>query len=275
MGKEGVHGSVAVRDGIYSKRTLEKTFPELIPFLGKGARVLDVGCGPGNITIGIADIVKPGAVVGIEPEEKSVFQALETAERQNCTNVSFKVGDGQNLDYDDNSFDISCSHQVLQWTQDPLASVKEQKRVTVKDGWVIARVGYWDSSVFYPPRPVFSKISEILENYYEETPGVFLHHGNAGLRALEWFTKAGLYDIKIGIDAGESHFGSDDFEKTIKRQKLRIDPNGPARVYYDRLFSAGLLKNDDLLEAEKELEEWAKVSYAIRVYSTVLAVGKA
>src|SRR5690606_15884051 len=58
---------------IYDTRSLEKDYPTLIPILTKGIRVLDVGCGTGAISKGIAECVGPnGYVVGIDNTEKFI-----------------------------------------------------------------------------------------------------------------------------------------------------------------------------------------------------------
>jgi len=53
------HDDKKVRDG-YASRSLDKSYPELKEYLKEGDAVLDVGCGPGTITIGVAEFVKPG-----------------------------------------------------------------------------------------------------------------------------------------------------------------------------------------------------------------------
>ena len=62
---------------VYKKRNLDNTFPALKPFLKSGMSVLDVGCGPGTITVGVAKEIDPGSAVGVERETKSVEQATE------------------------------------------------------------------------------------------------------------------------------------------------------------------------------------------------------
>ena len=61
--------------GEFQSRTVEESAPELLPFIYEGARVLDVGCGPGTITMGVANAIAPGEVVGIDPSEYSIAEA--------------------------------------------------------------------------------------------------------------------------------------------------------------------------------------------------------
>ena len=64
-----------------------------VDHLQKGMRVLDCGCGAGPITIGLAEIVSPGEVVGIDQEFAQVGRARALAAEQSAPNVRFDVGD--------------------------------------------------------------------------------------------------------------------------------------------------------------------------------------
>jgi ubiquinone/menaquinone biosynthesis C-methylase UbiE len=60
-------------------RTLTTDIPELMPFLKPGMNVLNVGCGYGTITMGVAEIVTPGDVVGLDSGKKYIDEAREWA----------------------------------------------------------------------------------------------------------------------------------------------------------------------------------------------------
>jgi 2-polyprenyl-3-methyl-5-hydroxy-6-metoxy-1,4-benzoquinol methylase len=76
MGKD-VESSIGQRTGRYSQhanpafearlalRTAASEGAFFLPFLRPGMRVLDVGCGPGSITLGLAEKIAPGEIVGI------------------------------------------------------------------------------------------------------------------------------------------------------------------------------------------------------------------
>src|SRR6201986_4889027 len=93
-------------------RTAENSAAYLLPHLTPDARVLDVGCGPGTITAGLADRVPGGHVTGIDAAEGIVAQARAAAGER--ANLDFAAGDIYALDYPADSFDVVHAHQGLQ-----------------------------------------------------------------------------------------------------------------------------------------------------------------
>jgi ubiquinone/menaquinone biosynthesis C-methylase UbiE len=64
------------------QRTAETDAGFFLPHLRPGFRVLDTGCGPGTITVGLARRVAPGQVIGIDIEDSQFASAREQAERE-------------------------------------------------------------------------------------------------------------------------------------------------------------------------------------------------
>ena len=97
-------------------RNAENSARYLLPHLEAGQRLLDVGCGPGTITVDLARRVAPGQVLGLDRENQPLQQqeARAYAAEADLGNVTFQVGDLYRLEYPDNSFDIVHAHQVLQ-----------------------------------------------------------------------------------------------------------------------------------------------------------------
>lgn len=98
---------------ILDARTLEADFPALVPFVRSGLRVLDVGCGTGAITAGIATRVgSDGLVVGIDRDVDLVARA---AERASATPwLRFERSDVLELEHVA-AFDVVAVARTLQW----------------------------------------------------------------------------------------------------------------------------------------------------------------
>ncbi|MDQ2951538.1 MAG: class I SAM-dependent methyltransferase [Chloroflexota bacterium] len=81
------------------------------PALVKGKRVLDLGCGDGRLALGVAPYAK--SVVGVDPDAEMIADATERARAAGLRNVRFVVGAGQELSFDDGSFDVVISSWAL------------------------------------------------------------------------------------------------------------------------------------------------------------------
>ena len=151
---------------VYLERTLDTEMPELRPYLWAGASVLDVGCGPGTITLDVAEAVQPGTVVGIDIDEPMISKSIELAAESGYTTTTFKVMDTHSLDFPDQTFDLVYSHTAFHSFRDPVVALVEQKRVTKPDGWVIAAgVRDWGLVPRYPPTPIWDRVYEAWVRY--------------------------------------------------------------------------------------------------------------
>ena len=88
-------------------------------------RWLDVGCGTGALLQCIIDLAEPSSVAGIDPSDHFVARALEMADGR----ADVKVGSGENLPFDDHTFDVVVSGIALNFMPDPVTTLKEWHRV--------------------------------------------------------------------------------------------------------------------------------------------------
>src|SRR5215469_7143530 len=108
-------------------RTAENSAGYLLPHLRPGLSLLDVGCGPGTITVDLAQRVAPGQVTAVEVTQDALALAQAYAAEQHQEGIDFVVGDVHALDLPDNSFDIVHGHQVLQHVADPGRALTEMR----------------------------------------------------------------------------------------------------------------------------------------------------
>jgi ubiquinone/menaquinone biosynthesis C-methylase UbiE len=142
-------------------RTAENSAGYLLPGLRPGLSLLDVGCGPGTITLDLARIVAPGRVIGLDASDEVVTQARALAAESDATNVCFEVGDLFALKYDDAAFDVVHAHQVLQHLVDPVAALVELRRVLRPEGVLAARDSDYGAFAWAPADPALDRWIEI------------------------------------------------------------------------------------------------------------------
>lgn len=123
---------------VFARRTGE-VCAFLAPHLRAGMRLIDCGCGPGSITVDLAQEIAPGAAIGIDLREHALTHGRELAQERGIANVAFRAASIYQLPYADASFDAAFACAVLQHLAAPLAALKEIRRV-LKPGGVIGIV---------------------------------------------------------------------------------------------------------------------------------------
>ncbi len=98
-----------------------------------GARALDVGCGTGAVTRTLAGWPGVGEAVGVDTSEAFVEKARELA--AGLANISFEVGDGGSLPFEEGAFDAVVGHTLLNQVPSPERAVGEAFRVLRPGGW--------------------------------------------------------------------------------------------------------------------------------------------
>jgi SAM-dependent methyltransferase len=168
-------------------RTAENSAAYLLPHLSSGDRVLDVGCGPGTITADLA--TRTGHVTALEITDAALGLARAEIGRRGLTNVAFAVGDVHTLDFPDDAFDVVHAHQVLQHVGDPVAALREMRRVARRV--VAVRDSDYAAFTWFPALP---ELDEWLALYRRVARG---NGGepDAGRRLLSWAHAAGFADV--------------------------------------------------------------------------------
>ena len=180
---------------IHSSRSAAEACGYLMPRLKPGIRALDVGCGLGSISVGLAEAIAPGELHGIDIEPSQVAIAAQTAQERGLDNAKFRVADLKAMPFENGSFDVVHCSDTLAFVSDTDAALKEMKRVLKVGGILGCREIIMDSFLIHPdpePRPLtrgYAVFADLLE-----ADGC---HPQMGKDLAAHLSKAGFTDIRM------------------------------------------------------------------------------
>jgi SAM-dependent methyltransferase len=145
------YSDTAVRYMMRRHATRDAAF--LLPHLKKGMSLLDCGCGPGNLSIELAQIVAPGSVTGVDIAESQIELARRLARERRALHVRFETASVYELPFPGNTFDAFFSHALFEHLADPAAALREITRV-LKPGAVAGICSpEWAGNIVTPEDP--------------------------------------------------------------------------------------------------------------------------
>ena len=175
-------------------RTAENSAAYLLPHLRPDQDLLDVGCGPGTITLDLAAVLERGSVTGVDNAPDAVRAAQAQAASDGVANVRFAVGTGYALDFPDDSFDVVHAHQVLQHLSDPAAALREMRRVCRPGGVVAARDADYAAMTWFPEDDGLTRWLDLYRRLARSNAG----EPDAGRRLRSWALAAGFSEVSAG-----------------------------------------------------------------------------
>ena len=229
------------------RRSAETHAAYLLPHLKPGDSVLDFGCGPGTISVGLARAVEPGELHGVDVEETQIEVARAAAQAGGHANATFHVADVTALSFEDNHFDAAHCHAVLMHVPDTRAVLAEVMRV-LKPGGIIASREMFVTSSFLEPS------SEDVDGAW--TTFARLLQGNGGHpqmgRELKYaFLEAGFTNIRAS--ASFDHFGS---AEDVAFLRAFIDDWFYSPRVIEAAVQFGLASREQFDQWRKGLDEW-------------------
>lgn len=240
------HGYHEVIVGSYTKRTAETCAAFLLPRLRPDAEVLDVGSGPGTITLGLAR--RASRVVGLDLSEAMVEQASGRAADGGATNTDFEVGSAYELPHDDESFDVVYSHQVMQHLAEPVRALREAYRVLRPGGLVALRDSDYETMIHAPVDPYIEHWRELYHKVAAANGG----NANAGRFLLGWVRAAGFVDPVVTTGT-VNHADPEAREAWGGMWAVRVVDSD----FADHAVNHGLATRTELQEISAAFRRWA------------------
>jgi SAM-dependent methyltransferase len=158
--------------------------------ISQGMRVLDLGCGAGDVALLAAELVGPsGSVVGIDRNQAVIAMAWQRARRADYQHVDFR-----NVSVDEFSdaepFDAVVGRYVLIHQADPVALIRTAADFARPGGVVAFHELCIQGQFFqsYPTVSLWQQVGDWLRTAFQATTP----HCNAGGRVIEHFARAGL-----------------------------------------------------------------------------------
>jgi SAM-dependent methyltransferase len=171
-------------------RTAENSAAYLLPHLQPGMSLLDVGSGPGTITVDLAARLAPGRVTALEATAGALDLTRAEATRTG-TDIDYVVSDVHGLRLDDATFDVVHAHQVLQHVADPVKALGEMRRVCRPGGIVAARDSDYAAFTWFPRLPELDEWLSVYRRVARGNGG----EPDAGRALLSWAQAAGFTDV--------------------------------------------------------------------------------
>ncbi len=170
-------GSVAIRN--------EEALNQIVQWAGAGPddTVLDVACGPGLLACAFARVSRHATGVDMTPA--MLEQARKLQQQKELNNVSWQAGDSYSLPFPAEQFSIVSSRFAFHHFQEPLAALKEMKRVCKANGRIVVA-----DMAPKPEKAAALNAAELLRD-----PSHVRALPEEELRGL--FERAGLTDVEI------------------------------------------------------------------------------
>ncbi|RSM39645.1 methyltransferase domain-containing protein [Amycolatopsis balhimycina DSM 5908] len=130
------------------------------PLFRPGTWVVDLGCGPGSITLGLA---AESRVAGVDLDAGQVALARAAARRAGRSTVDFLVASAYDLPFADASVDVAFSHGLFEHLSRPANALAELRRILRPGGRLALSTSDWSKARL---RPKTANVDAALRGHY-------------------------------------------------------------------------------------------------------------
>ncbi|MDG4761493.1 class I SAM-dependent methyltransferase [Micromonospora sp. WMMD710] len=130
-------------------------------------RLLDVGCGPGSLTLLLAPLFE--SAVGVDPDQGMLGEARRRAGEAGVTNVEWRHLRAEELPADLGTFRVATFAQSFHWMDRPLVARRVRDMLAPDGAWVhvsaTTHQGVTADDPLPYPRPPWPQINELVASY--------------------------------------------------------------------------------------------------------------
>ncbi len=213
-----------------------------------GMRVLDVGCGSGDVALLAGEIVGPtGVVVGVDRAAAAIVRARARAKSQRASNVQFVEGDPTLISLV-GGFDAIVGRLILMYYADPIDTLRKLL-AHLRPGGIVAFQEFDENGCkSHPPSPTYQR----CVNWITRTLQLSGAHSSTGLELYRIFQGAGLPAPVLRLDGAISGGQSapyDALAEVVRSLLPAMEPFGVATAAEVEIDSLALRIRDEVLAA--------------------------
>ncbi len=250
----------------HAGRIAEENAAFFLPYLKPGMSLLDCGCGPGSITVDLAERAAPGQVTGLDVGESSIEAARELAVERGVSNVRFQVASVYELPFPDNAFDAVFTHNMPEHLQEPLKAFEEMRRVLKPGGVVGVRdVDVGGMLVSGPGEDELRKAAEVMFKSWLNVSGTPYF----GRRLRSLLQEAGFMRV-----LAQASYDSYPTQESLTRfLDIYASTFENERTFIDRVTKSGLADEGEMREFANAFREFGRHPDSFFALSHCEAVG--
>ncbi len=208
------------------------------PLLAADDQVLDCGCGHGSITVGLAQFVPDGSIVGIDSDADKFQLAISHLRQYNLDNIKFYGASILRLPFASETFSACLCHSSLETLGEPIQALQELKRVLKLGGLIgVASVEYEGVILAGSQEP-------LLRNFYAVREKLWRLEGVAEPR-LGKHLRALLHAAGFGEVRAQAHYISHGSDAEVASFGLERAADCEDLWYVEKALEHKLLSRDE------------------------------
>lgn len=232
-------------NNILNTRSLEKNHERLSELIQPGTSVLDIGCGAGSITKGIAEkVTLNGQVIGVDLNQSLITEARHNY--RHISNLTFEVGNIYDLPFVQ-KFDLVNAARIFHWLERPVEALKMMAKYVKPGGRIIVHEPNFEKLVWKPNPP--NSVKTFYNAFLEWRTEMRMDNTIAD-KLSKMFEDAGFIDIVETPEHEVTNFIDPEFETRLGIWGDIMTIQG------SQIVQNGLISEEQIFQAREDYRAW-------------------